>query len=424
MRSALGSWKSLGSVTASTAISAALTLVVTLVAVALLEKAEFGHFVFFLAVSTLVGSFLDLGVSLQMMMEYSRGPIPERESRVARCWSAQLWSYGCGAVLAIALSIPVGRYFAVPASMIVLGALSGALAGLFNFVISVLQVRQQWRARAQVIVRQAASRAPATLVGLAFGSATSGAIGAVIGTALGLTLALRHAELASVRSSFRHVTGVAGAWRTWLSSRWFALLIVAASTAEYAPIAFVGRVAGAEPLAVFGLAVQLAAGPALAMQSLIVFLLPSGTDPTVPIRDYATLMRRSMLPALALFALAAITAPFLIPAIFGREFAAAVAPFELLLVATAAFAAANPLQILHLRLGAARTWAVMDVVRVLTLAGGLIVFSRWFSVPIAAGCAVAFSAVVSRIVGFIALARNRDRLMMPGPDREPTGNDV
>lgn len=413
MREALKPWRSLGVVTASTAISASLTFAVALIAVALLEKAEYGHFIFFLGVSALIGAFLDLGVSFQTMMEHSTGVVEDRDRLIAGSWSAQMWSYGGGILLSVALSIPLGRYFHVPAAMIGLGALHGALVGLFNFVISVLQVRQQWNDRARVIVQQSAARGVLTLAGLVFGSAVSGAVGAVVGALVGLALALVHRSLAPLHASLRTFTGLSDARRTWARSRWFALLVVAASSAEYAPIAFVSRVAGAEPLAAFGLAAQLAAGPALALNSIIVFLTPSGSDPNLPLRDYVTLMKRSVIPAIVLFALAAVVAPFLIPALFGREFTGAVAPFELLLIATAAFVLANPLQILQFRFGDARSWAVMDVVRVLTLGSGLLVFSLWLSPPLAAGAAVASSAVISRIVGFIALFRNRDRLRAP-----------
>ncbi|MGH2806450.1 MAG: lipopolysaccharide biosynthesis protein, partial [Actinomycetota bacterium] len=392
----------------------ALTLGLTLVAVALLEKAEFGHFIFFLGVSALFGAFLDLGVSFQMMMEYSTGTTGERAEIVSRSLSAQLWSYGGGIILALAVSIPLGRFFHVPDGIVALGGLSGALVGLFNFIASMLQVRQRWTARARIVIQQAVTRTVATLVGLAFGTASTAAAGAVIGVGVGLALAARDPELRGVRPTRRSILGLRDATQTWASSRWFTLLVVAASAAEYAPVAFVARVAGAAPLAAFGLAAQLAAGPGLALMSIMTFLMPSGSDPSVSLRHYATLTKRAVVPALALFGIAGIAAPFLIPTVFGNNFRGAVAPFELMLVATAAFVAANPLQILHFRLRDSRSWAVMDLVRVVTLVVGLLVFSGFFSAPIAAGSAVATSAVVSRLVGLASLMGKRDRLRAMG----------
>lgn len=413
MKTALRSWKSLGVVTASTATSAILTLAVTLVAVALLEKSEFGHFIFFIGVSTFVGGFLDLGVTLQMLMEYSTGSRGDRDPVIARHWSAQLWSYGTGTLLAIAVTIPVGAYFHVPDLVVALGALNGAFVGLFNFVISVLQVRQEWTGRARVIILQAFVRAPVVVVGLAFGSAISGAIGAVIGAGLGLALALRHPVVVPLRGSLRYVTGIAAAWRTWIRSRWFMVLIAATASVQYVPVAWVGRIGGSEALASFGLASQLAAGPALAMLSIMIFLQPSGSDPSVSMADYAALAKRSVAPVLGLFVIAAVAAPFLIPPVFGSEFSGAVVPFELLLVATAVSTAASPLQILYLRLADPRGWAVMEIVGILGLIAGLIFFSRSLSVPVAAGAAAALAAVVSRTVGLARLMRMRHRLQAP-----------
>lgn len=413
MKQALRSWKSLGIVTASTAVSAVVTLAVTLVAVALLDKAEFGHFIFFIAVSTFVGAFLDFGVTLQMTMEYSSGPPEIRDSVIAPYWSAQIWSYGGGILLALALTVPAGRYFHVPTGIVALGALNGAFLGLFNFLMSVLQVRQEWTARGRVIVQQALLRAPAILIGLAFGSATSGAVGAVTGAVIGLALAVRHTALSSVRQSLSDFRGIAAAKDAWATSRWFMIVFAAYSLAEYLPIAWVGRIAGPQALALFGLASQLAAGPALATLSIMVFLQPSGSDPSVSMDYYSALAKRSVIPVLAFFGIAAVAAPFLIPLIFGHEFTGAVVPFELLLIATGVLTAASPLQILNLRIGDPQGWAIMDIVRLTALIIGLITFSRVLSVPIAAGAAVVVAAVISRMVGLLRLSGMRHRLITP-----------
>jgi O-antigen/teichoic acid export membrane protein len=194
----------------------------------------------------------------------------------------------------------------------------------------------------------------------------------------------------------------------WLRSRWFALLVIASALSEYVPLAFVARVSGAGALATFGLATQLAAGPALALMSVMIFLTPEGSDPSVSLSNYRELVKRSVLPALALFALAAIAAPVVIPFVFGREFATAVAPFELLLIATAVFVTANPLQILLLRMRDDRGLALFDIIRIATVVPALFLFTAWFSTPVAAGCAVAASAVISRTSGLVSLARKRD----------------
>jgi O-antigen/teichoic acid export membrane protein len=327
-----------------------------------------------------------------------------------------MWSYGGGALLAIALTVPIGRYFGVPDGIVALAALNGAFLGLFNFVNAFFQVRQEWGPRARVILRQALLRGPATLAGLALGSATTGAIGAVVGAGLGLLLALRDPVLLPLRGRSWTRTGVGDAARTWSQSRWFTILTAAASGAQYLPIAWVSRVAGSDALASFGLASQLAAGPALVLLSVLIYQQPTGSDPAVSLNDYARLAKRSIAPVLVLFVIAAIGAPFLIPAIFGAEFESAVVPFELLLIGTGVLTLASPLDILNLRLRNPRAWAAMDIVRVVVLIVGLIALPSMFPVPVAAGAAVATSAVVSRVVGLAGLLKVRHRLQ-DAPER-------
>jgi O-antigen/teichoic acid export membrane protein len=392
-------------------------LSVTLIAVALLSNVEYGRFIFLIGVATFIGTLCDLGVSSRMITSYDTERRGWVGSSLNAYWSAQLWSYGIGAlVVSVAGVAPaVAKQFHMTGDVIVVGALNGVAVGLFNFLAAVLQATQDWSSRARVIIIQAVARVFGTLIGLLFGSALSAGIGAVVGATLGLVLSLNHTSSQSLRVGITRVHGISGAWRIWRASRWFAAACVVAAIAAYAPIAGVSRVGGAASLAVFGLAFQLSGGPALLLNAVMTFLLPSGSDRGLPLPEYWRLVKSTIVVPLVLLAIAAAAAPVLIPMIFGDYFAGAVLPFELLVAATAVYIAANPIQFLHYRLDGARALAFMDLTLLTVLMGVFVVCIRWLEPPTAAAAAVLTGAVVSRAVGFFMLVGRRESLVAERP---------
>ncbi len=404
MTTLVGRRRALLLVTASRVAAALATFLITLVAARAFPQRTFGVFAFFSGTATLVSAICDIGVSMRLITTYrSSNSGGWTDPTLRAYWSAQVLSYGGGAVLAtmVALLTPLPSYLHAPPYVLVCAGVAGAAGGLFTFLSAGFTAQSLWGKLSVVTLIQVAVRAAMTLPGILIRSLPAACAGYALGTcfAVPITLAVYRRQAGPGSDFAGLVVSPREAVRVWKESRWYAVSGSLGPVAAYAPLAFADRLGDPVQLAYFGLAMTLSTAPALLLNSSMTVLLPGGSNPEVPWASYKRTIAEIVGPVLGMLVVVLVAAPIAIPFVFGDRYGGSVPPFQLMVIGTMVLVLANPLQFLHYRLGHARFLTLVDLVTLIATLVVIPISENYMTGAAACALGVMVAAFASRAVG-------------------------